>query len=78
MQSDGFCLPHFRHVMKRVDKNTAEFLTKIHRDKIKNLRTDISEFKRRNDYRFSGEPMTEKERTSWVRAVHFVIGKKSM
>jgi hypothetical protein len=38
------------------------------------LRRELEGFVRKHDHRFRGEPLSEAERTSWVRAVHRLVG----
>lgn len=74
--SDGLCLPHLRQTFDLVrDEQVYAALVSIHRTKLESLQHELSEFIRKNDYRFSKEPIGP-EADSWRRAVRFAAGEK--
>jgi hypothetical protein len=74
--SEGLCFPHLRLALKQVkDASTCETLLAIHREKLEDLRTDLAEFIRKNDYQRIGEGFG-KEGDAWLRAVSIVTGSR--
>jgi len=75
-KSEGLCLFHLRHTLRHMRlAERQELLITIQREIMTRLRTDLSEFIRKNDYRFSKESFGP-ERDSWKRAVSMVSGSK--
>lgn len=73
--SDGLCLPHLKKVFESVrDATSSDLLLSIHREKLESLRGELTEFIRKNDYRFKDEGFGA-EGDSWKRAVSKVIGE---
>ena len=74
--SDGLCLPHLRSALEHVrDQTASEQLIHIHREKLENLKTELSEFIRKNDYQASKEGFGA-EGDAWLRAVGMIVGKR--
>ena len=73
--SDGICLPHLQQSLEVV-KNAAacETLIQIHREKLENLRGELDEFIRKNDYQVQENFGSEGD--AWMRAVALVVGRK--
>jgi len=75
--SDGLCLPHMKKAFEAVrDSTVADLLLSIHREKLENLRGELTEFISKNDYRFKDEGFGA-EGDSWRRAVGKVTGNHS-
>lgn len=74
--SDGLCMPHLIKVVESI-RNLAgvELLRSIHREKLENLRGELAEFIRKNDYRFKDEGFGT-ESDSWKRAVNKLTGDR--
>jgi len=67
--SAGLCLGHLRQAlaaMREPAKRAA--LLKLQREIMLQLRVELAEYIRKNDYRFMGEPPGA-ERDAWIRAV---------
>jgi len=72
--SDGLCFPHLKRAFTLTQNKTAsEKLMAITQEKIAEIQGELSEFIRKHDYRFQHEPIG-KERESWKRAIHFIVG----
>lgn len=77
-KAKGICIPHFFEVyFFLTKKEKREELCSIVRKKYEELRDDLRELQRKNNWRFSREPMG-KERDSWKRAVDFVAGAEGL
>jgi hypothetical protein len=74
--SDGLCLPHLRLALEQVKSILAcEKLLAIHREKLENLKDELAEFVRKNDYHFIEEGFG-KEGDAWLRAVGMVASSR--
>lgn len=72
--SDGLCIPHLKKAFESVaDSDECDLLLSIHREKLEGLRRELTEFIRKNDYRFKDEAMGV-EGDSWRRAIAKVTG----
>lgn len=72
--SDGLCILHLRQALALTRSETAvTTLLSITTEKLLTLQTELSEFLRKNDYRFRGEGFGA-EADSWLRAVSTVVG----
>jgi len=76
--SFGLCLPHLSAALKKSkDMELSKELTAIESKKLEDLITELKEYKRKHDYRFSREKLG-KEGDSWVRAIEKFMGKKGI
>jgi hypothetical protein len=73
--SDGICLPHLRGAVARSTSSEASLLLNLVRERWEQLQGELSEFIRKNDYRFSKEGFGA-ERDSWLRATASVTGNR--
>lgn len=74
--SDGLCLPHLRQALAYVNKGSAyDTLITIHHAKLANLKNELAEFIRKNDYRVIKEGFG-REGDAWLRAISMVAGSK--
>lgn len=74
--SDGLCVPHLRSAFQEVrGQGDYELLFAIHRAKLEDLRGELAEFIRKNDYRFTHEGFGA-EGDSWRRAVEKLTGSR--
>jgi hypothetical protein len=74
--SDGLCLPHLRQALARLrDEATFEALVNAQRAIWQRLEADLSEFIRKSDYRFRGEPWGT-ESDAWLRGVAAISGSE--
>lgn len=72
--SDGLCLPHFRLALAHVsDEETFTRLVEAQKAIWQRLQAELSEFIRKNDYRFKGEGFGP-EGDAWLRAIEAVSG----
>ncbi len=75
-KSDGLCLFHMRHALKHTRlPNKRALLLSIEHEILNKLRLELSEYVRKNDYRFAKETFGS-ERDSWRRAVGIVAGAR--
>lgn len=51
----GLCLPHFRKVLRAAKEEVLPILVQMQRAKLESTAADLSEVRRKNDYRYSGE-----------------------
>ena len=70
------CIPH----MKKLTEYCSDFLTikeimRMQLEKIRKLSADLNEIKRKADYRYSSEPMSDDEKTAWIKAVRHWVGE---
>ncbi len=71
----GLCLPHLALGLGLAeDREELRRLAEIFLRGEAELRGELAGFVRKHDHRFRDEPMSEGERTSWVRAVHRLVG----
>jgi hypothetical protein len=70
----GFCLPHLRQVTARLRGEALERLLHYQQERWEELRAELAEIVRKNDYRFQGEGFGA-ERDAWLRAVRAVAGE---
>jgi uncharacterized protein DUF6062 len=72
--SEGLCFSHLRLALEQVREISAcEQLMSIHRAKLESLEGELTEFIRKNDYRFKAEGFG-KEGDAWLRAVGLIAG----
>jgi Family of unknown function (DUF6062) len=73
--SAGLCLVHFSRALELVeDADTLKQLVELQRYTLTELRDDLAEFIRKNDYRFRDEGFG-KEGDSWRRSIGIVSGE---
>jgi len=73
--SDGLCLKHLKLLIEySSDSKITQEIINIERENILSLISDLQEYQRKHDYRFSHEPFG-KEKDSWIRAVAKIVGK---
>jgi hypothetical protein len=74
--SDGLCLPHLRRALGSVKSELEyESLLTIHRAKLENLKNELAEFIRKNDYRVIKEGFGS-EGDAWLRSISLMIGSR--
>lgn len=73
-RGQGLCLLHLRSVLRHTTPEGLHPLQMAEQRRLQELKEDLDEFVRKNDYRFSQEPMG-RERDSWLRALQKVTGK---
>ena len=75
--SEGLCLPHLRLAIGSA-KDDFEYgtLLTIHRAKLENLKHELAEFIRKNDYRVIKEGFG-REGDAWLRAIGMVVGRRN-
>ena len=72
----ALCVPHLTAIRNlRFKGKIADEITKITLEKYKRLNENLSEIKRKNDYRYTNEEWTREEKTAWSRAVDIFNGK---
>jgi hypothetical protein len=75
INSDGLCFPHMRSLCERLTGESLTFILHEQERKLSTLTTHLSEFERKNDYRFNDERITQDEANAWQRAVRFMAGE---
>jgi hypothetical protein len=74
--SDGLCLPHLRQALvMSPSPEASHLLLALVLERWERLQSELAEFIRKNDYRFSKEGFGE-ERDSWLRAVAALTGNR--
>lgn len=74
--SEGLCLPHLKLTLGSVkDGSTYESILAIHRVKLEDLKNELSEFIRKNDYQAIKEGFG-KEGDAWLRAIGMIVGRR--
>ncbi|MEJ5296932.1 MAG: DUF6062 family protein [Armatimonadota bacterium] len=73
-RSGGFCVPHTRYLQERATAVDRDCLTDLLRRRLESLKTELGEFRRKNDYRFRHEGFGS-EADSWRRAVRLLTGE---
>jgi hypothetical protein len=71
----GVCLPHLMMGIRSADPPAAQRLLGIYLHGEAELRGDLKEFIRKQDYRHHHEGLSDGEATAWIRAVHRVVGE---
>jgi hypothetical protein len=72
--SAGLCAPHFLSALDLIrELSVRDLLLAIQEAKFADLKHDLEEFCRKNDYRFRDEGFA-KEGDSWLRAVKMMVG----
>ena len=75
LASGGVCLPHLRTILQlRHAERAFDALMRVQRQAWAKLMGELEEFIRKNDYRFTDEPMSEAEATSWTRVLDVLQG----
>jgi Family of unknown function (DUF6062) len=72
--SDGLCFPHVRLLCSRLNGDALKFILSEEGRKLSLLERRLSGLRRKNDYRFNDEQVTNEEANSWHRAMHFMAG----
>jgi hypothetical protein len=74
--SDGLCLPHLHAAITHTSNRQILLgLLDVQMEKMTELRHQLSEFIRKNDYRFRNEAFG-KERDAYRRAIEMIVGMK--
>jgi len=73
--SAGLCMPHLLQVLQASgSRPLSKRLIEIEREKFSKLMEQLREYRRKHDYRYSGETFGS-EADSWRRAVEMIAGK---
>lgn len=72
--ADGLCLPHFNAALAALQTPARARLLARQVAVWGDLRGQLDEFIRKNDYRFQKEGFSDAERESWTRAVRMTCG----
>ena len=75
-QSSGVCLPHLRQSLgMKASAEARQILLELAAQRWQELRAELAEFIRKNDYRFSQEGFGE-ECDAWLRASAVITGNR--
>lgn len=72
------CIPHLRLVISSKDNCNIKTIKHITLQKYKELLNDLSEIKRKHDYRFLEEIWTQSEKEAWGRAVEVFSAREGI
>lgn len=72
---DSVCLPHVRLALEAATPGDVRAWASALADRLESMTRDLGELIRKQDYRFSDEPLGE-EKDSWLRALVFFGGEK--
>ncbi|MCX7919227.1 MAG: DUF6062 family protein [bacterium] len=73
--SNGLCYPHFTLALTlEPDKHAFDILGEKEISILTTLQTELAEFIRKHDYRYTKEQFTEGERTAWLRTINHFVG----
>ena len=77
-EESGFlCIPHLKRLIAlNTNDSTIRMMQDINKSKYAVMISQLSEIRRKNDYRFSDEPWTPEERHAWGKAVGVMAGRK--
>jgi hypothetical protein len=75
IESYGLCMNHFHHALESASAEAGEILIQKQVEMLRKLNSDLEEYSRKLDYRYSQEPKGE-EQTAWIRAIRFFVGKE--
>ena len=72
------CVPHLTAIknIRFVNRKTVKELLEVTLEKYRHLNENLSEIKRKNDYRYTDEEWTEEEKKAWQKAVSIFNGKE--
>lgn len=74
----GLCLPHLAKGLRVArSEEGVRRLVDVYLHGEADLRADLTEFIRKQDYRFRGEGFTDEQASSWARAVYRLVGEPS-
>jgi hypothetical protein len=75
--SEGLCIPHLKQAIdQNTDETNLSILLTSSREKLAALNAELSEFIRKNDYRFRDEGFGS-EGNSWRKALSALIGERN-
>lgn len=76
-ESGILCVPHMKqYAALSRNSQSLDIVRRIVTAKYAYLQKCLSEIRRKNDYRFSGEPWTDDERAAWSKAVRIMAGRR--
>lgn len=78
VRSEGLCFPHFARTVEGAlaagSSQTAGFLLDDWHDRLAELRSELSEYDRKRDYRYASEPKGVEQR-SWTEVIRRYVGE---
>lgn len=75
--SDGLCFPHLRLALEEVEEQpSVDFLLQVQEQALTRLSVNLKEYLRKHDYRYTHEPMSDAEATSYLRAIACFAGER--
>lgn len=76
--SEGLCFPHFTYTLGAFnDHPNLSFLLIMQRGKFESLSSELGEFIRKRDYKFTDEPVGL-EADAWIRVTELFAGKRNI
>jgi hypothetical protein len=75
LNSYGLCMNHFSQALETATPEAEDILIQKQAEVLRNLNSDLEEYSRKLDYRYSQESKGE-EQTAWIRAIRFFVGKE--
>lgn len=75
LDSYGLCMNHFNLALESAPPEAVETLIQKQTEVLRKIDSDLEEYSRKLDYRYSHEPKGE-EQTAWIKAIRFFVGKE--
>ena len=75
LDSYGLCMNHFNLALESAPPEAVETLIQKQTEVLRKINSDLEEYSRKLDYRYSHEPKGE-EQTAWIKAIRFFVGKE--
>jgi hypothetical protein len=66
---------HFNLALESALPEAVETLIQKQTEVLRKINSDLEEYSRKLDYRYSHEPKGE-EQTAWIKAIRFFVGKE--
>lgn len=76
-QENGFlCIPHLIRLLENYEEiGTIREIVKMQVKKVVKLSDCLNEIIRKSDYRYAAEPISDEEKTAWIKAVKQCVGE---
>lgn len=70
------CMPHLIRLLENYEGiSTIREVIKVQVKKMSKLLNSLNEIKRKSDYRYAAESMSNEEKTAWIKAVKQYVGE---
>ncbi len=75
LSSGGVCIPHMRSIAAKINGDGPRFFFAAQKQILQRERAYLHDFIKKHDYKSSREVISEREGSSWKRAVHLLVGE---